>query len=240
MQLLRLGLTALLAVFATQMAWTADTPAKRTPKEALQAFHDLIGSWKATGTPEGTQEEKRRGFWTETISWRWQFKGDDAWLQVRFKNGKHFSRGDLRYLPDKDQFQLTVQTEADKPLTFTGPFKDRQLTLDRTDEATKETQRLAIYLLHSNRYQYRYEVKAADRSSFARLYQVWGTKEGEPFAAGSSQPECIVSGGLGTMPVTYKGQTYYVCCSGCRDAFKDDPEKYIKEYEEKKAKAKTK
>jgi YHS domain-containing protein len=36
--------------------------------------------------------------------------------------------------------------------------------------------------------------------------------------------------------VLYKGKTYYVCCSGCRDAFKDDPEKYIKEFEERKAK----
>ena len=33
------------------------------------------------------------------------------------------------------------------------------------------------------------------------------------------------------MPVAYQGKTYYVCCSGCRDAFRDDPEKYIKEFE---------
>ena len=46
------------------------------------------------------------------------------------------------------------------------------------------------------------------------------------------------SGGRGTIPVTYKGQTYYVCCTGCRDAFKEDPEKYLKEYAERKAKEK--
>jgi YHS domain-containing protein len=34
------------------------------------------------------------------------------------------------------------------------------------------------------------------------------------------------------MQVTHKGKTYYVCCSGCRDAFRDEPEKYIREYEE--------
>jgi YHS domain-containing protein len=39
------------------------------------------------------------------------------------------------------------------------------------------------------------------------------------------------------MPVTYKGQTYYVCCTGCRDAFNETPEKYIKEFLERKAKA---
>ena len=57
--------------------------------------------------------------------------------------------------------------------------------------------------------------------------------------AGSSGPECVVTGGLGTISVNYKGKTYYVCCTGCRDEFKDNPEKYIKEYEEKKAKEKT-
>jgi hypothetical protein len=35
--------------------------------------------------------------------------------------------------------------------------------------------------------------------------------------------------------VSYKGKTYYVCCGGCRDAFRAEPEKFIKEYEEKLA-----
>src|SRR5947209_8586644 len=87
----------------------AAPPAKR-PKEALQAFNDLIGSWRCTGQPEGSRAEKQRGFWTETLSWEWQFKGDDAWLVAAFDKGKHFTRGELRYLPDKDLYQLTVQT----------------------------------------------------------------------------------------------------------------------------------
>jgi hypothetical protein len=230
----RIGMVVVLAVFTAHAALTADKPAKRGPREALQAFQDLIGSWRATGTPEGTQEEKRRGFWTETIRWEWQFKGDDAWLKVVFDKGKYFTTGELRYLPDREQFQMRVQTPAKEGLVFAGQLKERTLSLERTDDKKKETQRLVIHLLHANRYQYRYEVKADDRTSFARLYQVWGTKEGVAFASGDSRPECIVSGGLGTTPVVYKGQTYYVCCSGCRDAFKEEPEKYIKEYETKK------
>ena len=30
------------------------------------------------------------------------------------------------------------------------------------------------------------------------------------------------------MTVSYKGKTYPVCCSGCRDEFNDNPEKYAK------------
>ena len=36
------------------------------------------------------------------------------------------------------------------------------------------------------------------------------------------------------MPISYKGETFYVCCSGCRDAFNENPEKYIKEFKAKK------
>jgi ribosomal protein L24E len=214
----------------------ADPPAKRTPKEALQAFNSLIGSWKGTGTPEGTREEKQRGFWIETVRWEWQFKGGDAWLCVEFDKGKHFTRGELRYLPDKDRFQFTVQTTAQETLRFEGPLKDGRLTLERKDEDKKQDQRLVISPLHANRFLYDYYVKPSDRGLYTKLYQVGATKEGVPFAAGDGRPECVVSGGLGTMPVTYKGKTYYVCCSGCRSAFNEDPERYVKEFEERKAK----
>jgi YHS domain-containing protein len=67
---------------------------------------------------------------------------------------------------------------------------------------------------------------------------VGATKEGVAFAGGDAGPECIVSGGKGTMQVSYKGKTYYVCCTGCRDEFKAEPEKYVQEFEAKKKKAK--
>ena len=215
----------------------ADTAANRSPKEALRAFNDLIGSWAALGEPEGTREEKQRGFWIESLRWKWQFKGEDAWLHVTVEKGKHFTKGDLRYLPDKDLFQLTLITIANETLSFQGHLKDRVLNLEREDEAKNETQRLILTLLHGTRFLYRYEVRPKGRSLFTRVYRVGATKEGIVFAdAGSAKPECVVSGGQGTIKVRYKGETYYVCCTGCRDAFNDDPEKYIKEFQAKKAK----
>jgi YHS domain-containing protein len=224
-------------VLMAMLAVAADKPAKRSPREALQPFNVLIGAWKNTGTPEGTREEKDRGLWVETMAWEWQFKGADAWLKVYFAKGKYFRKGELRYQPDGDQYQLTVLTTGKDTLTFTGRLNDRRLILDRTDEAKNQDQRLVFSLLHANRVLYSYEVKPRDRSLFTRVYRVGATKKGVPFAvSGSSVPECIVSGGQGTIKVTYKGKTYYVCCSGCRAEFNDNPEKYIKEYEEKQAK----
>ncbi len=240
MNAVRIGfLLALLGSMASA-ARPVDRAESRSSRDALKAFNDLIGSWRATGTPEGTRAEKqRRGFWTEGMTWQWQFKGTDAWLALTFDKGKYFTRGDLRYLPADGLFQLTLTTAAKETLKFTGPLKDRTLTLERVDAVTGETQRLVWQLLHANRLVYRYEVKAKDRALFSRRYQVGATKEGEPFAGpGDAQPECIVSGGLGKIKVSYRGKEYYVCCGGCRTAFQEEPEKYIKEYEAKREKGK--
>jgi hypothetical protein len=212
-------------------------PAKKSPREALQVFGDLIGTWRGTGIPYGTKEEQQKGFWTEYPSWEWKFKGPDAWLEVVIKDGKYYTAGELRYVPDKDHFTLQIKTTNKETHSFTGRLnKERVLTLEREDK--KETQRLVVTLLHHNRILYRYEVKPEGKATFTKKYYVGAIKEGESFASGDGKPECIVSGGLGTSTVTYKGQTYYVCCSGCRSEFNENPEKYIKEYLAKKAKKK--
>jgi YHS domain-containing protein len=210
----------------------AAQPAQPTARQALEHFNVLVGAWKGTGIPEGTREERAAGTWTETITWSWQFKGDDAWLSVAFDKGKHFSNGELRYTPVKDQpsFTLALTAPDKSKLTFTGTLREKILTLDRTDGPAGENQRLVISLLHFNRHLYRLETRPAGTSvAFTRLYQVGATKEGVPFANAPKGPECIVTGGVGTIKVTYQGMEYWVCCTGCRDAFKEDPEKFIKE-----------
>jgi hypothetical protein len=217
----------------------AEPAPKKTPKEALQALQDLIGAWRGTGEPlQGTREEKQQGFWTEAIRWEWQFKGDDVSLKAAFERGKSFTGGQLRYLPDTDRYRLQLTTPNKEAVSFEGELKNRKLILERADTERKETQRLTLNVLHFNRYLCRYEVKPNDQTVFKPVYQLGATKEGIPFAGGDGKPECVVSGGLGTMPVTYKGKTYYVCCTGCRDAFKEEPEKYIKEFEARKNKNK--
>jgi len=224
-----------------------DTPKVELPKsakEALQPFNTLIGSWRGSGAPEGTKEERAAGAWTETTTWSWQFKEQDAWMAVTFDKGKHFTKGELRYTPEKDKPKFTLAlTATDKSTaTFVGTYsdKDKALSLDRTDTpAGSDEQRLVFSLLHHNRHLYRFDTRPAGTTvTFNKKWQVGATKEGVAFADVPKGPECIVSGGLGTMKVTYKGTDYWVCCSGCRDAFKENPEKYIKEAKEAEAKAK--
>jgi hypothetical protein len=219
----------------------ADPPAQPiAAKDALQPFNLLVGSWKGSGAPEGTRDERAAGAWSETIEWVWKFKGSEAWLTVAFDKGKHFTKGELHYTPDpvkKDgpkaaepRFTLTLTAPDKSTSRFVGSLKEKVLTLDRADGPADEQQRLVISLLHHNRYLYRFESRPAGTTvAFSRKYQVGATKEGVPFADVPKGPECIVSGGLGTIKVTYKGKDYWVCCSGCRDEFKADPEKYLKE-----------
>lgn len=214
----------------------AAAPDTTAPREALKPLGDLIGSWRGTGNPAGTREEQQKGFWSETLAWEWQFHGQDAWLKVVFDKSKHFRTGELRYVPERAEYELTLRTPADEKVSFAGKLQDRVLTLDR--ELPGETQRLVFTMLHANRFLYRYEVRPAGKTLFAKKYLVGATKEGVPFASGDGRPECIVSGGLGTTPVMYQGKTYYVCCTGCRTEFNEDPAKYVKEYEAKKTKTK--
>ena len=103
------ALVAVGAAMLIQSGLHAGGQAKtKTAKEALQPFHDLIGSWRGTATPNGTKEEQLRDFWVETIAWEWQFKDKDAWLSVAFSKSKHYTTGTLRYVADKDHYVLTL------------------------------------------------------------------------------------------------------------------------------------
>ncbi len=236
MKLRCFALLSLAAVALVQSGLVADQPPTRTAKEALQPFNDLIGSWRGTATPNGTKEEQQKGFWVETISWEWQFKDKDAWLAVSFDKSKQFTAGTLRYVADKDHFVLKLTTVGKEELTFTGTLKEKVLTMDTEPDANNEVRRIVITMLHDNRHLYRIDKKKADKPSFTNVFKVGATKEGVAFAEGQAKNECIVSGGLGTMQVTYMGQTYWVCCSGCASEFRADPAKYVKEWEAKKAK----
>jgi YHS domain-containing protein len=224
--------TVFLLLPALAAAAPAEEPAKRTAKEALRPFNDLIGSWRGTGEPYGTRAEKQKGFWEEKIAWQWQFKGADAWLRADIDKGKHFTRAELRYLPARDRYEMKLTTPEKETLTFEGALKDKQLTLERNDK--DQAQRVVVNLLHANRYLLQYYVKAQGQRAFVPRFRVGATKEGVAFAGGDSGPECIVSGGKGTIRVSYKGKTYYVCCTGCRDEFNAEPEKYVAEFEAKK------
>jgi hypothetical protein len=219
------------AVFA--LLYQAHAGEPTSSKEALQALNDFIGNWKGNGSSEAGRGE----IWSESASWSWRFKDKDAWLVLELKNDKRFKRGELRYLPDSGRYQFTALERDGSKRIFEGELKKNRLYVSRVEDGRKDTQQLQMNTAGGgDRLIITYAVKPANRTLFSKEYQVAFTREGISFASAAKKPECIVTGGLGTQTVSYKGVTYYVCCSGCRDAFTENPEKFVKEYQERKKK----
>ena len=86
------------------------------------------------------------------------------------------------------------------------------------------------------RFIYRMAHKEDGSQLYHKDFLVQATREGEALGPTESKNICVVSGGLGKIQVSYKGETFWVCCSGCADAFKENPEKYIAEFKAKKGK----
>ena len=68
---------------------------------------------------------------------------------------------------------------------------------------------------------------------FSPLGEVGFTRVGSGFGQGKSYVECVVTGGLGTIPVMYQGKTYYVCCTGCKEYFEENPAEVLEEYRQR-------
>jgi hypothetical protein len=238
-RLLGPALSLCLAAF-TMQALAAPAPAdKEKVKEALAALQEFIGDWKANGGPDKPKPAPTDPLWTENLKWTWHFKGDDVWLNLEVKDGKLFKSGEVRFLPDKKKYQLTAVDKDDKKLVYDGEYDADKgiLTLDRTDADTKDTQRIEMNTAAEGvRLIYRVAHKKDGTTVYVKDYLVQATKEGQSLGAKEKKNECVVSGGLGTITVSFKGETFYVCCSGCKDAFNENPEKFIAEFKAKKKK----
>lgn len=218
----------------TSMLLPADSDAEKRI-EALQPLNAFVGVWNGVGGPDKPKPDAKDPVWKETIDWSWRFKGDDAWLSFSVRDGKHIESGQVRYRPATKDYGLSLVTARKQTEEYVGRHEKGYLIFERTDKTTGEVQQLTMNSAGDGvRFVYRYAVKSPGRSTFTKMYQVAASKAGESLGAGGKKNECPVTGGLGTIAVTYKGETYWVCCTGCRDAFNEEPEKYVKAAKEKK------
>jgi hypothetical protein len=210
---------------------TADEKADAAKaKKALQDVGEFVGMWNLDAKPA------KGSSWKETPTFGWKFKKDDSWIEIENKDGKQFTKGELKYLVDKKLYQLTTTDKDKKSRVYTGEFKRGTLKLESKDAKSGDIHRLTINTLSEGvRLAVNYEVQEGGKGLYSGVYKATGTKEGESFAGGASakKPECVVTGGVGTMAVSYNGKTYYVCCSGCRDEFVGNEKKYVDAFEKK-------
>lgn len=220
----RLAATLAVLIAAATTARGDDTP------EAFAPFAHLIGGWNGTGIPSAN---KLKG-WKEAHRWAWKFdKGVPVGLSMELSGDKAIGKGSLRFDPAKKLYTLDATDPEGRPATYVGAIDKagKALVVSRTIAATKAKERLSLFL-NSNKIRYGLLLERMEPGApqFAKIIDVGMTKEGEAFAAGGAAadlPKCILTGGSASMTVTHAGKSYPVCCSGCRDEFEADPEKYV-------------
>ncbi|MFO0909662.1 MAG: hypothetical protein U0794_15170 [Isosphaeraceae bacterium] len=225
----------LVVVFAAASRARDDEPAASAVSSevppAFAPFEYLIGSWKGAARPTANPT---RG-WPETHAWAWAFdKGVPTGLAVTLQGNRQLASARLTFDAKASQYTLEGRTGDGKPVRFTGALDAtrKQLVLDRVGTGGSEAkQRLTLYP-NSNRIRYSLLVKEQEPGApqYKNTVEIGLTKEGEALAGTSSAdlPKCIITGGAATMRVSFQGQSFPVCCSGCVDEFNANPEKYIK------------
>jgi YHS domain-containing protein len=211
---------------------------RRADQEALKAYAPLVGSWRGVGQ---VQRGRVRGAWTESADWAWKLTSNSAGLEITVKKGKYLERGVLRAGKAPGTFVLEATLADGTSRTFAGAAGDKKTLVLTADVKAPAggVRRVSINPLHDNRLLVLLEAEDPESHIFSRLGEVGYSREGVAFASGDSYPLCIVTEGRGTTQVSYMGKTYWVCCSGCRDQFKDDPESVLAEAAAReKAKAK--
>ena len=196
----------------------------------LQPFNSLIGEWKGVGQ---VRRGSRKGAWSEKVVCEWHFEQGAGTVVLKSEGGQSFETLNLEW--DTAESRLVLrQKQQDGLVTYYGSMPEAwpdklQLTSDTSKDGV--TYRCTLQQLSPIRATIMFERRASASGSFRRLAQIGYTRVGARLAvAGANQRKCIVTGGLGTIPVSHKGKTYYVCCQGCVQAFNEAPDAIISEY----------
>ena len=121
-------------------------------------------------------------------------------------------------------------------MRYSGKLDDQQQLILTAEQPSDDLpRRLSFrFVAGGDRLLLLMEKKGPSSDQLVRLAEVGYTRQGSGFGKNVTQRECVVTGGLGTIEVTHDAKTYYVCCTGCRDYFNENPAKVLAEYAARK------
>ena len=225
-------ITGLLVLALRPGAYSAplsgNSPPVETAKRRLEPFNELVGEWRGIG------QERRgsnRGAWKQTGEFVWDFTGDVPAVRYSVESGKLTQEARFFWNMDQSQIECLFKLPDGTNRSYVGNWADGKLVLISSESGDGNRFRLTITPLNEKRTLVLHEKTTGTGEVFFRVAEVGYTRSGTRLALpGGVSRECIVTGGTGTIQVTYKGQTYYVCCSGCKQAFDDDPEGILADF----------
>ena len=218
-------------------------------RAALDPLQIMVGKWR------GTTFKKMNGFNSvEELQWIWDFKTDKAQPALVFKSDKdpYFREARLTYLAKPAKYQITVKTNEGVEKVLQGKFEKEPSEETGDDGKPQRTYKLVMAQItpkddpeqwqvvlnqqENNRYNLEIDRKRGG-ATFARLDTIGAQRLGTSFAANDEdygEKKCVISGGLGTIQVSYKGENpkykgkqYWVCCTGCESAFEEDADRWL-------------
>jgi len=219
-----------------------------TVLQELKPLQVLIGEWSGK-----TQKIISGAVSIEEPAWRRDFTTNVEQPALVFisESSPYFKTGRLTYLIDTAEYQLTVTDRYGTERVYQGTFSEPVRDVVGDDKNLQRTYKLQLVqvspeegnkwrqVVFNQQENNRYLLEIYDQrgGGMIRYDTVENQRLGTSFALNPDDyrgKECVISGGLGTMTVSHNGQSYYVCCSGCRDAFNDDPKTWIARYAKKK------
>ena len=210
----------------------------------LQPLQILLGQWRGT-----TRREYENFKAVDNHEWVWDLRTDakNPALTINSDKSPYLKQGRLSWNVDDQKFTLTATDTAGTKREFVGDFTDPVHEIvgsddklhkvfrlefnqvDKSGQASGEMWQLSFEQQENNRYLLEV-AKRRGNAAFARYDTVSTQREGTSFALSDTdyaEKTCIISEGLGTTEIVFKGRSYWVCCSGCKAAFDEDPETWI-------------
>ncbi|MEX2287954.1 MAG: hypothetical protein WD648_12745 [Planctomycetaceae bacterium] len=205
----------------------------------LQPLHVLVGTWRGV-TVRAIGGAKA----IESPEWSWDFLSDSLQpaLVLTSKTSPYLHKARLTFLADRRVFHCVVSDANGGERVYEGNFTqppqeapssngDLQRSFKlRLVQVTPMPQSDELVFSQENNDRYLLEIHRTSDGSLKHYDTVQTVREGgsisiEPEKFGGHR--CIVSGGMGAIPVSHEGKTYHVCCEGCKAAFLANPMRWI-------------
>lgn len=238
---MRIHSTLLLTLLlcSAAVAEKADDDKKRqqlsADKKLLAPIQSYVGSWRGVGIPDRGKSE---GAWGEEAKWAWSFDNDRAAIVFDVTDGVIYKAGRITPADKANHYHFTGTLPDGKTMEkFTGSINEEGQLVFTTENRTKDrpaqislrtvAKGARLIILYS-------KPSPVGGNDLVRMAEVGYTRKGSGFGISQKDNECVVTGGEGDIKVDYKGKTYYVCCTGCLDEFKEDPDKVMAEFAQRK------
>lgn len=202
-------------------------PSTAQQREWLERLNPLIGEWR------GIAQKRRgstQGAWQQSGEFVWDFSEKQPAVRYVVEDGQLAQHGRITSFAD-GKYQLKLQVDEQTSRGYTGQWVEGKLVFESDVADTGQRYRMTVTPLNEKRTLVLHEQTSASGPRYYRVAEVGYTRKGTRLALpGGGQRECVVTGGTAQTAVTFEGETYYVCCSGCQQAFDDDPAGVIADF----------